>query len=799
MKTLRRWQIDSQDPYCTYLAADARLRPTDYHDDQVWELLLGGGESTALALQTRYGGRAGLVSLVPMWIHEGRPIYQAQAYAKPPYITGFAPGYLRVQATLTSQLALQAEYWSIESHVIGMRFALANAHTEPTQVRFELVGFVGMSGKEQRARAQRLADQSSVLWLGEIGNLRPAVVAESGQAEDEPPASPKLTCKVVIEGRKKAVLRVVHAGASNAQESLALAQRWLNEDWTPHFERIETAASAIPVIETGSEEIDAAIAFSSRQLMQSFLQPTDALPHHSFVATRQPERGFNLHDKGWSGQGPPLAYLTALATASIDPEIAQGVIRNYLAVQQPDGWIDSRPGLDGQKQNLLCMPILARLAWGIFQYTEDDRFLKDVFPGLLKFFLRWLKPDRDKDGDGVPEWQSEDQTGYVFAPILATWQGWGSGADIQLIESPDLVAYLLSEARSLKEIAYFLREAEAEASLETHIHALSAALDSLWDEQRGYYVYRDRDTHKTLPRTEVIQQAHAGESLLLAEKLSPPNRLIIRVSGGVNLTPRMTIMLDGLDQNGQAVSETASSDAFVWAGGRGVYTSQHVFSQIDRVTAEGLSRVYRLDIHTMDSSRLDINGLLPLWSTGIPVEHVNPLLSLLTDPHHFWRSSGISMNSAQDANFDPANANGSGGVWPFWLTLMGEALMELGEIEKATELVRRFIKAQVAVLKEKKSFTEFYHSDQPLGLGESGNIGGIVPLHLLLRVFGIRIISSRKVWAGGTFHWDSPVTVRQRGVIVRRSQNGTVVIFPSGYKVEWSGVDWREVVSPHDG
>ncbi len=796
MKTLRRWLLDSQSPYCSYLAADSRLRPTDYHDDQVWELVPGSGESTALALQTRYGGRAGLVSLVPLWIHEGRPIYRAQAYTKPPYITGFAPGYLRVQATLAPQLALQAEYWSIDSHVVGMQFTLANAHTAPTIVRFELVPFVGMSGKEQRGKAEVLPDQASVLWLGEIGNLHPAIVADNAQAEDERPASPKLTREITIESRKKVVLRVVHAGLPDAQQSLALAKRWLTEDWSPHFEQIEAAAAAIPMIETGNEELDATIAFSYRQLMQTFLQPTSALPHRSFVATRQPERGFNVQDKGWNGQTPTLAYLTSLAIASIDPEIAQGVIRNYLAVQQPDGWIDARPGLDGQKQNLLCMPILARLAWGIFQYTEDGQFLKDVFPGLMKFFTCWL--EQDEDGDGLPEWQSESQTGYVFTPTFATWQAWGGGADIRLVESPDLIAYLLSEAKSLKEIAYFLRETEAEASLEKQIQTLSAALESLWDEKHERYVYRDRDTHKTLPGAQIVEDAHAGEPLLLAEKLSRANRLIIRVSGGVNLTPRMRIVLDGLDLNGQPLSETAEGETFVWAGGRGVYTSQQVFSQLDRVTPDGLSRVYRIDIHTMNTSRLDINGLLPLWSSAIPPERIKPLLSLLTDPQHFWRDSGVSMNSAQDTNFDPANAEGSGGVWPFWLTLIGEALLEFGETEKATEVVKRLLNIQVAVLKDKKTFAEFYHSDHTSGLGEMGNIGGIVPLHLLLRVLGVRIISSRKVWAGGSFYWDNPVTVHQHGVTVKRSPNETSVTFSSGKTVKWSGPDWREVVDHDD-
>ena len=99
-------------------------------------------------------------------------------------------------------------------------------------------------------------------------------------------------------------------------------------------------------------------------------------------------------------KSPTLAYLAGLGVAPVDTALAQGLIRNYLAIQQDDGWIDWKPGLGGQRSNLLCMPILARLTWGIFQYTEDVTFLRETFPGLRKFFERWLT--EDQDADGVP-------------------------------------------------------------------------------------------------------------------------------------------------------------------------------------------------------------------------------------------------------------------------------------------------------------------------------------------------------------------------------------------------------------
>ena len=794
MKTMQRWHLDSNAPYCLTIAADARLSSTDYHNDQIWEALPGNGESPALALQTRLGGRAGLVSFVPMWLHDGRSIYQAQAYSRPPYLTGFAPGYLRFEAAITPHLALQTEYWAMESHAIGVRFTIANVHTEALDVELDVIAFVGMNNKEQKLIALLSA---GALSLGAIGNLQPVILLEDGQVENEVPSSPKLKRAFTIEGRKKLAIRLVHAGLGDVKQSLALAQKWLKTDWDAAFAQIDANAQAIPQIHTGDTDSDATIAFAYRELTQSFLKATSSLPYPSFVATREPGRGANTNDKGWNGQSPTLAYLAGLGIASVDAGLAQGIIGNYLAVQQNDGWIDNKPGLAGQKQNVLCMPILARLSWGIFQYTEDSQFLKDAFPKLLKFFQRWLQPDLDKDIDGLAEWQNEVQTGYVFIPTFSTWQAWGGGADIRTLESPDLIAYLLSEAKSLKEIAYYLRDVDAEKQMDEHITRLESALENLWNADLGRYTYRDRDTHLTTGRVDIIKDARGMDELLPAEKLNPPNRLVVRVSGGVNLLPKMTLKFDGFDPNGKAITEQATGEQFIWAGGRGVYTSKQTFLQIDRITFEGLSRVYRVDVHTVDTTRLDINALIPLWSASVSPEHAQALLSLLTDSNHFWRESGISMNSAQDANFDPKNADGSGGVWPYWLTLIGEALIESGHMKEATELLQRILRVQIQVLKSNKRFSEFYNSEKAEGLGEPANVAGIVPLHLLMRVIGVRVTSSSKVWVGGKFTWGKPVTVQQRGVLVVRQEAETKITFPSGYSVTVSGDEWQEVVDPN--
>jgi hypothetical protein len=794
MNHLRRWQLDTQSPFCTYLAADARLSATDYHDDQTWQLSLGALDAPALALQTRYGGRVGLASLVPMWFLDGRTIYQAQGYVAPPTLTGFAPGYLRAEAMLTPTLALVAEYWAMESHAVGARFVLNNQSAHPITVRLDMFGHVGAEGKELKLEVVPLPGGGHALSLGKLGDLKPVMLVEKGNAANvEPPVSPKVGRDITIAGNGQELARWVHAGLPRLDDSVALANRWLGEDWDMAFGRIHEAAQAIPEIHTGHENVDAAIAFSYQQLMQAFLKPTASLPYPSLVGIRAPGRGYAVdYDRSWNGQAPPLVYPAALAAACIQPEWAEGFIRNYLAVQRPDGWIDGKPGLGGQQQGSLCLPILARLAWGIFQYSENQQFLKDVFPGLLKFFERWMQPDCDVDNDGLPEWQDESQTGYPYMPTFGAWQAWGQGANIRYVEAPDLCAYLLSEAKSLREIAYCLGEKETDARLSAHIDRLEGALESLWNEVR--YAYRDRDTHLTTTSVSIVENAHGGDELIPALPLNPTNRVIVRITGGVNLVPRISLKLDGLNAQGEVISESASGEQFVWSHGRGVYTSQNTFAQIDRLTLDGLSRAYRVDAYTMDTTRTDISALLPLWSVGISPERKQAVIDLLSS--QFMRPNGVTMASAEDPSFDPSNANGPGGVWPYWLTLMGEGLIEAGNLDLAYDLFSRLLNVQVDVLKSHKAFTEFYHSDEPIGLGEEGHVAGIVPLYLLLRLLGVRIISSRKVWVGGAFPWEHPVTIRQHGVTVRRAADGTRIEFPTGHTIEATGDNWQEFTDP---
>ncbi|MFN8531016.1 MAG: hypothetical protein U0670_20625 [Anaerolineae bacterium] len=805
MVSLRAWKLTPSHPLALQIAADARISASDYLDDQVWELILGQTDAPGLVAQTRYGERVGIATLIPMWWIDNRAVYQYQAYAVPPVVTAFAPGYLEITAKITPRLALRAEYWVESSHHLCVRYSLKNSGSSAQDLRLDLVGFVGASGAERPIKpASRVGGLgANGISFGAIGRTIPLIMLEDGTPLTES-TSAKLTTKITVKAGGTATLRWVHVGAGSLADAFKEADDLLKVTWTPAFRKITQNAQAIPQIETGDLDADAAIGFAYQQLMQSFMDATSSMPHPSVVGARQPTHGYSRsgngtdHPRSWSGQTPSLAYLTALATAPINADLAEGLLRNYLAFQQADGWIDAKPGLAGQKANLLCLPILSRLAWDIYTISGNTEFLREVFPALARFLNRWLRPDMDADKDGLPEWTNEQQTGFPFLPTFAVGLGYGANVDIRTVEAPDLAAYLLSEAVHLQRIGTAIGDTSLKDKLPGIVDTLKQRLDSLWHGNR--YTYQDRDSNGAPPVVSVLQQGRADEEHFPAVTFDAPRRLVMQVIGGLDRVPSLVVHVQGLDAKGAPVHERLENKAFYWANGRGVTTSTALYSQVDRIRIEGLSRVYKINVDTVDYGRRDVTSLLPLWTRGLTPERAAAVAQQATDPAHFWLNNGLAMISAQDRAFPSVKTGEGGGIWMYWATLIGEGLFEAGFVGEAVDLVKRILRVQTQVLKDQHAFSEFYHSSDALGLGERGNTAGLVPLHLLNRVLGVQIASKTRVNAGGAFLWGSPVTVRAHGVTVVRSENGTTITFPSKHTVQLAASEsFQTILDPGEG
>lgn len=785
MKNLRRQSIAPGRPFDFHIAADARSSKTDYCDDQAWVTRIGTQDEPALALQTQFGGRAGLASLVPMFRINDRLIYQAQAYASRPTIVAFAPNFIQVESAPSAELALVARFLALESRAAGGEFTLNNVGADTIVFQLELFGHVVINDRSQTLNVLTMPDYSLALHLGQIGNLNPVLTLEGASIDiyGGRISSPKLGRRIVLAPGEEIRLPFVVAGLPDMRDSYSVAINWLSRPWQRTFDRINRSAEAIPKITTGNTDWDLLVDLSYAQLIKSFLDPTEHLPHPSLVAFRASNRGWSRrgdgsdHVRDWSGQDPTLAYLVVRAITSVDPDLAKAIIRNYLSVQDETGRIDRRPGLGGQRQGVLLMPILARLCLFVVRQTDDKDFSAEALPALIAFFGSWLAADADNDG--VPEWQSERQTGYVAFPTFGRGQAWAQGADICQMETPDLLAYLVSEADALRQLALLVGdEATAEVMTEK-LGLLEAHLEDFWDGAR--YSYRDRDSHHTSSGRHLLRRGAGDQVHEIGQSLDTPARLMIRVVGGVSQRPRISLKLEGKDENGVDCTIEAPVDDFLWQNRQGIYTTRQPLSQVERITVKGLSRVYKVYARTLDYSKLDINALLPLWSGRLAPEHADALMKTALDEAHFLRPNGLTMVSASDSDYDPSNARGGGGIWMYWLTLVCEGMLEAGYRQEATDILKRVLTMLARVLERDGKLSQFYHADEAKGFGEDHHVAGIAPLGLLHDVIGIRVMAPDKAWVGGEFTWGEPITVEQHGVVIKRDFDEIQVYFPSDH------------------
>ncbi|MBI3764194.1 MAG: hypothetical protein HY260_20325 [Chloroflexi bacterium] len=790
---MRTWNLTADDPLALRLAADVRLGPTDYADDQIWELTLAGGDPPALALRTAYGLRCRDARLFASFRDVGTApaaappfVTDPKDFAAPVTLTKFYVSYLEVRYSPLPAIQVVAEYWAADSHAVAGRLTIANEGSMPRTVAVHLSSVLRPSEGGEVMGPVKIGDTN--LLTGKTGNLVPALVAEGPGPADVTPW-PSLSRTLELAPGETGYCHWVQAARASAEESLAAARAvFARRPWEAEFSKIELVNASNPEIETGDRDWDAAFAFAHKVSLACYVGPTSHLTHPSFIFTRIPERGYSRAGDGsdhpwqWDGQVATEAYVNLPIITPAAPELAKGVIRNWLAVQAPDGFIDWKPGLAGQRNRALCIPLLASIAWQIYEHTEDRDFLAEVYPGLRQFFEHWFRPKYDRDQDGVPEWTHTIQSAFDSNPSFDRFSRWAQAADITQAESPDLAAYLYREAQSLIAISQLLNIPDDVPGLSRRAETLRAAVAKMWNDATGSYHYVDRDHHES-PTGGVLAQGRGEVSAEINRRFAPSARVLIRSYGPGEARPPVSVAIHGRGRRGRRRIETIKPSHFQWYWGMGTASSEKLYAEIERVEVNGLTDEFETTVSTTDYTRQDQTLLLPLWA-GLPDRgRAEALRKTILDPERYWRPYGIPNCSAQDPAYRPDNRDGSGGVWMMWNTMLGEGLVEYGYRDEAAELIRHVMAAMLHTLKNEKTFREAYNSDALEGLGDRDYLWGVAPAYLFLKTVGIRIISSRKVWLTGRNPFPNTVTIRYRGVSVSKSGSTSVVVFPSEREV----------------
>ncbi len=346
---MRDWSLTAKDPLVLTLAADVRFSTPDYADDQSWELRLGEGDPAALSLITSFGRRARSLRLFPFFSLEGRRVSDPERFASAPIVRRFLPNYACVDCSPFESLAVTMEAWVPELHALAGRMTVTNLTSSPVTIRCGV--HVQLQPHENGQPASPANVRGVTVLAGRAGNLSPLLFLAGGALLEGTPI-PALAVNATLAPGTRRVIPWVHAGRPSVDESFDLARAIAGRPWDAELAHLEAADASALEFDTGRQDWDAVLTFSQHAALRSFLGPSRYLRHPSFVATRQPDFGYSERGDGrdhppeWSGQDPARSAYVIGLVAPVAPELALGVIHNYL--RRPGaGWCDrlaARPG-----------------------------------------------------------------------------------------------------------------------------------------------------------------------------------------------------------------------------------------------------------------------------------------------------------------------------------------------------------------------------------------------------------------------------------------------------------------------
>jgi hypothetical protein len=425
---------------------------------------------------------------------------------------------------------------------------------------------------------------------------------------------------------------------------------------------------------------------------------------------------------------------------------------------------------------MLATPILANLAWKIFQVTEDMDFLETVFPKLLDFIQTWFTDSQDRDSDGLPEWGHPAQSGFDENPLFSLSTSSFMTGDITKVESPSLCSFLYNEIKILLEMARLLGQTSPVATLETLSENLKTAVNTSWDESASIYRYWDRESHFT-SEGEMLGERLGSGDIVISRTFQTPVRLVFRITSQHDNRKDIRIFIHGAGKSGNQKIEKIETDQILWHLYQANATSEWVYSSVDYIEVSGASANNTITVGVMDLSRRDQTLLLPLWA-GIPDEKQASKLikNTICNSRVFWKAYGIPASPVRQTT----DVESPTMVHMIWNSLIGEALIKYGFRKEAADLVSRLMGAAVTNLQKYGALSSFYDPATGSGKGERNTLRGLVPSKLFLDTLGVQIISPTKVILDGKNPFPWPVTIHYRGLTINRESQKTMVSFPGG-------------------
>jgi hypothetical protein len=793
---MRTWSLNKDDPICLTLSADARFVKTDYSDDQIWDLGWWEQEIPAVWLHTSYGRRTQSMHIFPAFTLGGQTRQDPKTFAEPVILKQVLPNLASLACTPFKEIFVQAEYFVPDSHAIVGRFTLHNLTTSPQVVNLRLSAYLQPG---EHANPMGLVEMQGIATLsGNASNIFPVVLMNGG-ARIVSAAYPSIQVGATLAPGGSKTWVWAHAALAEQQDSYHRCRELIQIPWESTIAHIEMRNARLLSIETGNPDWDTVFWMTQKELLRGFIGPTAHNSRPGLVGRRNVDDGFALTSDGkdhtgpWGGLSTSDTFFLASQALPIAPDLVKDVLRNILRTQQPDGELDWAPGLGGQRAGSQAIPFLSVLAWECYQWTEDELFLDEVFPGLFSFYESWFMKRHDRDEDGYPEWTHALQSGFEIRPLFNRFDPWAQGFDISHAESVDLAAYLYREGQALISMAQVLgREGLTTVIRERNLELIQR-VDASWSEKGSSYQHVDRDSHSSHSGLQLMKRRGESKSRL-DRHLDPPAKLLLRLKGDPAQAKKLKVDIVGEGARKRKRTEKLTFRKFQSFWEWSTHTTEKLNYRLHNISVNGIDQNLTMEIIIPDLARPDITLALPLWAGWMDGSRAQAMVkNTITNPELYWRRNGLTSVPATDKSYITEKDPLIRAVRMFWSSLIGIGLVENGFREEAGQLFQKLMQAVVETLKQEKSFYSSYHADEAKGIGFRGDLQGLIPIDLFLAILGVRFISPSKVWVepGHPFPW--PVTINWQGLSLQCERDVVYIHFPDGQSVTVEGHGGRFV------
>ena len=778
------WNQKPVNPMSLSIAADSRLSSTVYFDDQIWELNFGNVEPPAITLQTTFGLRSRSCRIFPRFIYQDRVVNDPADFVNPVMLHKFYPNFVSISFAPFPDINVQIEYWVPGSQVVTGRTKITNERRETCFLQLEWAVLLSPTSDGKRMAPVELG--MTTILTGQTANLTPVLFLTGGAQPGNSPY-PSLSLPLEIPSNGTRYTQWVCSSLSEVNASFEQARQIASRNWESESARIEMLNSQQLEITTGNKDWDSAFAFAQKTAYGLFLGQTQVCNAPSFVSSRNLDQGFSLRGDGsdyshlWNGQTPFDTYFLTGFLLPDSPQLVKGLIENFLSTQNLEGEIDWKPGLGGQRSQLLATPLLTSIAYRLYEFNDDLEYLTEIFPKLLAFVKSWFSPTHDRDEDSIPEWDHATQTGFEDHPLFSQLHSWSQGIDITTVESPDLCCYLYRECQALIAIANLTHHSEAISELEILADKLRTAVEGSWSEEFACYLYRDRDSHLSSP-AEFLGELHGPGIIEIQKELQLPIRPLISIETHGEATRAVQIFIHGIGTSGGHRVENISTNRIRWHLGTGHTTSEHVYASIEQIEIHGVQDDDHVIVQAVCLTRRDQTLLLPLWA-GIPSIERAKILINLTILNKKWFLSPNGLRACIDFPELGDAAEEFFSIHLSWNALIIEGLLNYDQQKKSAEVFSRLMKGVIQSLKKEMAFRQIYDSQTGKGFGERNSLVGLAPVGLFLEILGVQVINPYKIKLSGTNPFPWPVTIKYRGLTIHRQDKKTMIIFPDGQNV----------------